>query len=188
MNWLDAARTMVALGALVGTAWRAWSVRHLAEEPPRLLVRVMVSVAVLTVALAATLGLSEASRGWDDAGTMVLGSAILFPPVLALLLLVIELIVWRMRPIRSGKWLAAAIVLFNLVIIVIPALMIALSGIAETGGAATGEGAEIGAASDGGGEAIGWWFIQIFAIICAGALAWWSHLPTVRRRLADVFA
>ena len=179
MNGLELAKTMLVFTVLAAVAVRAWRSRNDGGQP-RLLVRVVVAAVIMSIAFAPVLALEEVPRGWDQVTLTAAVALVILPPGFALLLSIIELITWPMRPIRSGKWLAASICLFFLIMLILPALLLVSIGGGEVE-VAQGAG---DVSEDPSG---GWIVLQLLVILLAGAMSWWSCLPSKRLRLDKVF-
>ena len=118
---------MLVFTVLAAVAVRAWRSRKDGGRPP-LLVRVMVAAVIMSIAFAPVLALEEVPRGWDQVALTAAVALVILPPGFVLLLSIIELIAWPMRPRRSGKWLAASICLFILIMLILPALLLTSIG------------------------------------------------------------
>ncbi|MDB5671343.1 MAG: hypothetical protein JWO25_2302 [Alphaproteobacteria bacterium] len=153
---------------------------HASGDLPRAWVRVLVTAITTALAFAAVLALGELPRGWGQVGLAALGLLLLLPPTMIVLLVIVELIAWRMRPVRSGKWLAVSLFLFPLIMLIVPALLI--TGFEHAG---VGVLENSGTASDEPGAV--WVVIQFLAVLAAAALTWWSYLPGRRMSLERVF-
>jgi hypothetical protein len=178
MAWAVALSMAASLALLVGCGLLAWKRRRMVDRSGRavrnLLSAILPALGLWMIVLMISLE-QEAQPILLIPFTLVLAYVLSLPVVL-----LIELVTWRLRPVRTGRWLAAAMVLFAASFVVVPVLMSALADLGSTG-------QSVPSAPRPGEDAAVWISLDYLMAVLAAALVWWSHLPPARISVAALF-
>jgi hypothetical protein len=178
MTWAVEFSMAASLAVLVGSGLLAWKRRRMAGRSGRavrnLLSAILPALGLWIIVLMISLE-QKAQPILFIPFTLVVAYVLSLPVVL-----LIELATWRLHPVRTGRWLAAAMVLFAASFVVVPVLISAWAGLGSTG-------QSVPSGPPPGEDAAIWIALDYLIAVLAAALVWWSYLPPARISVAELF-
>jgi hypothetical protein len=179
MTWIVALSMAASFALLAGCGLLAWKRRRAAGDRSGRAVRIL--LCSILPGLGLSLIVLMVSSEQQAEPVLFIPFMLVFAYLMSLpVVLLIELAAWRLRPIRSGRWLAAAMALFTASFVAVPVL---ISVLADTGSAG-----QAGASVPQAGEDAAIWIaLDYLMAILAAALVWWSYLPPARVSVASLF-
>jgi hypothetical protein len=169
MTWNDAGQIALTLVLLAVAGWRCWRSRGVVPDAPRFFVRVLVPACAMGLTIIVGILLDDEGGSTAFPIAMLAVLLILFCAVAALSILVVELVAWRLRPIRTSRWLAGSFALFAGIFLVVPSLLF------------------LWLDPKAGTSMLAWDLLEWVGILLAIAMLWWSYLPAGRPSFSKVF-